>query len=73
MRLVRSGLVLFAIGIVFVAIDVVPFFVGDHNTPLWLNLACLAAPAGFVLALWGVLRRGRADQRRAMVELASLR
>jgi hypothetical protein len=73
MRLVRSGLVLFAIGIVFVAIDVVPFFADDHNTPLWLNLACLAAPAGFVLALWGVLRRGRADQRRALAELANLR
>jgi uncharacterized membrane protein YhdT len=69
MRMVRVGLVLFVVGLVFIAVDVLPFFVGDHNSPLWLNLACLAAPIGFAIAIWSALSRGRAAQREALREL----
>lgn len=65
-RAIRAGLVVFAIGVVFVLIDVTPFFFGDHDRPLWLNLACLAAPLGFAIALGAAIRSGRADQRRAV-------
>jgi uncharacterized membrane protein YhdT len=66
----RIGLVLFAAGLVFIAVDVVPFFAGDRNTPLWLNLACLLAPLGFALAVWTALRTGRDEQRAALRRLS---
>jgi peptidoglycan/LPS O-acetylase OafA/YrhL len=69
MRLVHIGLALFAIGLVFIAIDVLPFFLGDHNSPLWLNLACLAAPAGFAIAIATALHDGRDAQRQALREI----
>jgi hypothetical protein len=65
-KLVRTGLALFAVGVVFILIDVIPFFLGAHNRPLWLNLACLAAPVGFGIAVFGGLRRGWQDQREAL-------
>jgi hypothetical protein len=68
-RTVRIGIGLFAVGLIFIAVDVIPFFDGDHNRPLWLNLACLAAPTGFALAVWGGLRPGRAEQRAALRDL----
>jgi uncharacterized membrane protein YhdT len=67
---VRIGLVLFVAGLVFIAADVLPFFAGDHNTPLWLNLACLLAPAGFAVAVGSALRAGRDEQRAAVRELS---
>jgi hypothetical protein len=67
---IRAGLILFAVGIVFVLVDVLPFFAAARDRPLWLNLACLAAPLGFALAVGGALRAGRADQRRAVDEVA---
>jgi peptidoglycan/LPS O-acetylase OafA/YrhL len=70
MRMVHVGLALFAIGLIFIAIDVLPFFLGDHNSPLWLNLACLAAPAGFAIAIWAALSKGRDEQRQAVRDLA---
>ncbi len=36
---VRVGLVLFALGLVSIAVDVIPFFFHAHDRPLWLNLA----------------------------------
>ena len=63
---VRIGSALFVVGLVFVAIDVLPFFLGDHNTPLWLNLACLLAPIGFAIAVWSGLKAGRDEQRAAL-------
>lgn len=69
-RSVRVGLGLFVIGLGFIAVDVLPFFAGDHNTPLWLNLACLLAPFGFAIALWSALRAGRDEQRSALRELS---
>ncbi|MEP6598493.1 MAG: hypothetical protein ABJB98_03805 [Actinomycetota bacterium] len=63
---VRVGLALFGIGVGCILIDVLPFFAGSHDRPLWLNLACLAAPAGLLIALGAVVRAGRAAQRRAL-------
>ena len=65
-RTVRIGLVLFALGLLAIIADVVPFFADHHNRPLWLNLACLLAPLGFALALGSALRAGRAEQRAAL-------
>jgi hypothetical protein len=62
---VRAGFVLFAVGLVFLAVTVLPFFFGAHDRPLWLNAGCLLAPAGLVLAVTGALRAGRADQQAA--------
>ncbi|WP_157749182.1 hypothetical protein [Jatrophihabitans sp. GAS493] len=69
-RGVRVGLVLFAIGLVFIVINVIPFFFGTTDRPLWLNLACLAAPAGLVTAVVSAWRSGRAAARQAAHELA---
>ncbi len=62
-RSVVVGTVLFAAGLVFIAIDVLPFAAGDHNRPLWLNLACLLAPIGLGVLLVTTVRSGRAEQR----------
>ena len=69
-RAIRVGLVLFILGLVFIAVDVLPFFAGDADTPLWLNLACLLAPLGLVIAVWAAVRTGRAEQRAALRQLA---
>lgn len=63
---VRVGFTLFLLGLVFLAVTVVPFFFGDHNRPVWLNVGCMLAPIGFVVAVYGVVRAGRADQRAAV-------
>lgn len=68
-RSVTIGVALFLIGLVFLLITVLPFFLGDGNRPLWLNLACLLAPLGFIVAVVGAVRAGRADQRAALREL----
>jgi uncharacterized membrane protein YhdT len=69
-RWIAIGLALFAIGLAFIAVDVLPFFAGDTDTPLWLNLACLLAPLGFAVAVWSALRSGRDEQRAALRELS---
>lgn len=63
--LTRLGLALFAVGLVFTAVTVLPFFLGQGNRPLWLNAGCLLAPLGLTLAVTGAVRAGRADQRAA--------
>jgi uncharacterized membrane protein YhdT len=68
-RSVRIGLGLFVLGLVFIAIDVFPFFFGDSDTPLWLNLCCLFAPLGFAVAVWSAIKSGRDDQRAAVRSL----
>ncbi|MGN6605699.1 MAG: hypothetical protein ACTHMS_01625 [Jatrophihabitans sp.] len=72
-RTVRIGLVLFVLGLVFIAIDVLPFFVDDHNRPLWLNLLCLLAPIGGAMAVGSALRAGREEQREAVRRAAAQR
>jgi hypothetical protein len=64
-RAVRAGIAAFLIGLVFIAVDVTPFFFHHRDTPLWLNLACLLAPIGFGVAVWSGLAAGRAEQREA--------
>jgi uncharacterized membrane protein YhdT len=64
-RSIRAGLALFAIGLVFVAVDVLPFFDGVHNRPLWLNLACLLAPLGLAIAVGSGIHAGWAEQHAA--------
>ena len=70
---IRGGLSVFAIGLVFVVATVVPFFWGDHDRPLWLNAACMLAPLGFVIAVTGAVRAGRAEQRAVLQLLAEPR
>jgi hypothetical protein len=68
-RGVRIGLILFVLGLLFIVIDVTPYFFDAHDTPLWLNLACLLAPLGFAVAGWAGIRAGRAEQRTAVRSL----
>jgi peptidoglycan/LPS O-acetylase OafA/YrhL len=65
----RVGFTLFGIGLVFVLVTVLPFFFHDHNRPLWLNLGCMLAPLGFVIAITSVVRTGRAEQRAALANV----
>jgi uncharacterized membrane protein YhdT len=62
---VRIGLALIALGVLFVLVDVLPFFFGADDRPLWLNLACLLLPLGLVVAVWSALARGRREQQAA--------
>jgi peptidoglycan/LPS O-acetylase OafA/YrhL len=62
---VRVGFILFALGLVFLAITVLPFFFGEHNRPVWLNVGCMLAPIGLVVAIVGAGRSRRAEQRAA--------
>lgn len=63
------GFAAFAIGLLCLLVTVLPFFFGDHDRPLWLNLGCMLAPAGFVIVVTAVVRAGRADQRAALARL----
>lgn len=63
-RVILVGLGLFAVGVVAVVVTVIGFAVGDGNRPLVQNLLAMLAPVGFVVAVVGAVRRGRADARR---------
>lgn len=63
---VRTGIWLFAIGLAFVAADIIWWWAGGEDSPLWLNLLCLLAPIGFAVATWSGLGAGRAEQRAAL-------
>jgi len=63
---VRTGVWLFVIGLAFVAADVIWWWTGGEDSPLWLNLLCLLAPIGFAMATWSGLRAGQAEQRAAL-------
>lgn len=66
--LIRVGGVVFALGVVALAGEFVPFFFGHRNQPLWVALLCFLLPLGLGLALWGLLRQARAARRRARRE-----
>jgi len=70
-RAFTVGVALFVVGLVAIVVDVLPFFDGRHNTALWLNLLCVLAPIGFILAVWSVLRAGRREQREAVRRLGA--
>ena len=65
--LTRAGLVIFAVGVIVIAVAVIGFFLGAHNWPVWLNVCCgVFAPAGMALALIGAFAGGRRDQKAAL-------
>lgn len=68
-RAERVGFVLFGIGLVFLTVTVIPFFFGDHNRSLWLNIGCMLAPIGFVVIVVAAVRHGRQQQRDVLQQL----
>jgi hypothetical protein len=61
--LVRAGAAVFVVGLAAVLVIVVPFLTGSRDsTPLPLALTTLALPAGFGLALLGLLRGARSHR-----------
>ena len=68
-RLVRWGIVTFALGLVAIAVTFAAYAGGAHNRPVWQNLLCMLAPLGFGLAVWGLVRDGRAEARRAAARI----
>ena len=60
--LARIGFVVFAIGLLGVAVIMVAFATGAHDLPLWLNLVAMLAPVGFGIGLVGVYRESRASR-----------
>lgn len=61
--LVRVGAALFLLGVVAVAIVVLPHPLSRQERPLSLNLLAFLTSAGLGLALLGLLRGARADHR----------
>ncbi len=55
----KVGMVLFVIGLVAIAADLVLFATGSRNLPVWLNVTCMLAPVGLGVALVGVAREAR--------------
>jgi hypothetical protein len=70
---VRVGAAFFVVGLLFLIATVVPFFFGDHNRALWLNLGCMLAPLGFIMVVVSAVHAGRADQRAALRAAEELR
>ncbi len=64
-RLVQVGAVVFAVGVLAVLGEFVPFFFGHNDRPLWVALATMLLPIGLGLALVGLLVQARAARRRA--------
>ncbi|MGZ6791679.1 MAG: hypothetical protein ACXVGH_05695 [Mycobacteriales bacterium] len=61
--LVRLGAVVFAVGVVGALLILVPFLLGDRGSaPFWVDALALALPAGFGLALLGLLVGARASE-----------
>ena len=62
-RLVRIGAAVFAVGLVAAVIVLVPVLTGSSaEPPLLLDLLMLALPAGFGLALLGLLLSARSGR-----------
>lgn len=57
--LLPVALALFAVGVVAVVAVFALFAAGRRDLPLWLNAACLLAPAGLALALVAAVLRAR--------------
>lgn len=57
--LLPVALALFAVGVVAVVAVFALFAAGRRDLPLWLNVACLLAPAGLALGLLGAVLRAR--------------
>jgi membrane associated rhomboid family serine protease len=63
--LLRSGVGVFGIGLLFVVLTFVPFFGGRHNAPLILAAATMLCPLGFGIALLALVREARQARRSA--------
>lgn len=61
----RVGMVLFAVGLLAIAANLVLFASGSRNLPVWLNVVCMLAPLGLGVGLVGVVREARAASRAA--------
>jgi hypothetical protein len=62
--LIRAGVVLFGLGLLAILVVVLPFFFGEQNRPLALNVAAGALPPlGLALALAGLVRGARSTAR----------
>lgn len=72
-RLMRHvGAAAFVVGLAAIVALVVPFFLGESDRPLWLNLIALGAPLGLALVLGSVVRRSHLVQRAVAVETGEL-
>jgi integral membrane protein len=71
--LIRAGLVVFAIGLIAIVVTFIDFAIGDDNRPLWQNLLCVLAPIGFGLAVAGLVRNARAENRSIAAAVADAR
>jgi hypothetical protein len=61
--LVRAGALVFAVGVGAVLLILVPFLAGSTGSPpVALDVLALLLPAGFGLALVGLLRSARSHQ-----------
>lgn len=58
-------MILFGLGLIAIAADMILFASGSHDLPLWLNLACVLAPAGLGVGLLGVVLENRKSARAA--------
>lgn len=67
-RTVRTGALLFGLGVIGVLLVVVPFLLGRDDAPLWTTLLASLLPVGLGLALLGLLRGARARRRTARRE-----
>ena len=62
--LVRVGAAVFGLGVLGILGILVPFLVTKrHDAPAWLDLTALLLPAGFGLALLGLVRSARSHGR----------
>lgn len=62
--LVRIGGIVFLVGVVAILVAVLPFFFGEENRPVALNVAAgVLPPLGLGLALAGLVRNARATAR----------
>ena len=62
--LVRVGVILFGIGLLAILVVVLPFFFGEQNRPVLLNVVAGALPPlGLALALAGLVRGARSTAR----------
>lgn len=62
-RLVSVGAAVFAVGVLGILAQFLPFFAGRVDLPLALALVALLAPVGLGLALLGLYRQVRAASR----------
>ena len=58
-RLLRTGVIVFAVGAVFSVVTLVPFLVGASPLPTWVYALSVLAPIGLAIVLYGLWRKAR--------------